>query len=325
MSFTKSPPAASAPPPPPPPPPPAQRARPMTAAQINPVATTVGKNGMPPQKLFFQSLQPPPPPPPPYHHHYRQYQQQQQQHRLLQECHAAPVATAVDASCGGGAPAFIGASVQRGQQEGVFVQLGQRQRRQQQQRQGTEESPFIQAAVDGDLSAVEACLPNGIVINTSSKTPKGGRFGSTALGKAAGNGHIPIVKILLVKGADVNARRNDDESALHVAAINGYDGVVSILLENAANKDGGVASPVMASDAEGEDDPNLSWLRGWKVPKKGGEDLVWSKGSSRLLEVGVGGGHGNKEPLDVATSPLDLEMEGLFRSVVSFLRRPVQG
>lgn len=58
--------------------------------------------------------------------------------------------------------------------------------------------------------------------------------GNTALHLAAKNGYIKIVKTLLENGAGVNAQNHDGETPLHWAADNDHTEVVKVLLENGA-------------------------------------------------------------------------------------------
>jgi ankyrin repeat protein len=44
-----------------------------------------------------------------------------------------------------------------------------------------------------------------------------------------------VVRLLLEKGANINALNTVDENALHAAACNGKGNVVSLLLENGAD------------------------------------------------------------------------------------------
>jgi ankyrin repeat protein len=55
------------------------------------------------------------------------------------------------------------------------------------------------------------------------------------------NGHEDIVRLLIEKGADVNARVDAYEPALQVAAANGHENIVRLLLEKGAyvNADAG--------------------------------------------------------------------------------------
>jgi ankyrin repeat protein len=52
---------------------------------------------------------------------------------------------------------------------------------------------------------------------------------------ASANGHANVVRLLLKKGATINALNTADETALHAAARNGKGNVVSLLLENGAD------------------------------------------------------------------------------------------
>ena len=51
---------------------------------------------------------------------------------------------------------------------------------------------------------------------------------------AASNGHTDIVKALLDKGADVNARGNKGSTALMFAAYNGHTDIVKSLIDKGA-------------------------------------------------------------------------------------------
>jgi ankyrin repeat protein len=61
-----------------------------------------------------------------------------------------------------------------------------------------------------------------------------GNDGRTALLRAASEGQLSAVEILLHIGADVN-QSNDGESAIHLAASGGYDTVVGALIQAKAN------------------------------------------------------------------------------------------
>ena len=114
---------------------------------------------------------------------------------------------------------------------------------------------YFQAAREGDLKTVEARLAEGVPINQRSSN------GDTALMHAAANGQIEIVKFLIEKGADVNARMtafrlkdghckkatdgfyyeyeikktNDGRTALFLAVENGHTEVAEILIANGAD------------------------------------------------------------------------------------------
>ncbi|KAI9888491.1 MAG: hypothetical protein M1814_006882 [Vezdaea aestivalis] len=57
----------------------------------------------------------------------------------------------------------------------------------------------------------------------------------TALHLAAENGHEAVVKLLLEKGADAEAKDEYESTALHRAAENGHEAVVKLLLEKGAD------------------------------------------------------------------------------------------
>lgn len=59
----------------------------------------------------------------------------------------------------------------------------------------------------------------------------------TALHQAAYNGQLPIVKILVNAGADVNAKTNTNTTPLHLAAIKNHEKVIKYLIKSYANVD----------------------------------------------------------------------------------------
>ncbi|RPB22045.1 ankyrin, partial [Terfezia boudieri ATCC MYA-4762] len=56
----------------------------------------------------------------------------------------------------------------------------------------------------------------------------------TALHIAAKKGHLEVVKVLLDKGATINAMTHVNRTALHMAAENGHLEVVKVLLDKGA-------------------------------------------------------------------------------------------
>ena len=59
----------------------------------------------------------------------------------------------------------------------------------------------------------------------------------TALHQAAYNGQLPMVKILVNAGADVNAKTNTNTTPLHLAAIKNHEKVIKYLIKSYANVD----------------------------------------------------------------------------------------
>ena len=91
---------------------------------------------------------------------------------------------------------------------------------------------FVIAIERGNLADVRALVEAG----NSADTPiEYGENKTTPLLKAAWNGRRDIVKYLLSKGAAVNGRDSDGQSALQEAAVRGFDDVVEVLLQAGAD------------------------------------------------------------------------------------------
>jgi ankyrin repeat protein len=74
---------------------------------------------------------------------------------------------------------------------------------------------------------VKLLLEKGADVNAQ------GGYGN-ALQAASVGGHEGIMKLLLEKGADVNAQGGSYGNALQVASTEGHDAIVKLLLENGA-------------------------------------------------------------------------------------------
>jgi ankyrin repeat protein len=81
----------------------------------------------------------------------------------------------------------------------------------------------------GSLADVERLIGKGADVNAR------GDNNESALLLAAENGHSAVVELLTANGADVNAMNDKDETALHLAAANGYMAVAELLVANGAN------------------------------------------------------------------------------------------
>ena len=104
---------------------------------------------------------------------------------------------------------------------------------------------IFEAAYIGDLNAMKQYLADGADVNARDPL-----YGSTLLSTAALMGHSKIVTLLLEKGADVNARSQDEGTPLHAAAFLGRVDPAKILLKHGAdttarNRDG--ATPLDAA------------------------------------------------------------------------------
>ena len=89
---------------------------------------------------------------------------------------------------------------------------------------------LICAAEGGHEAVVRLLLEKGANVNAKEDN------GETALHEAAWGGHEAVVQLLLEKGANVNAKENNREkTALHPAAMRGHEVVVQLLLEKGAD------------------------------------------------------------------------------------------
>ncbi len=91
-------------------------------------------------------------------------------------------------------------------------------------------SPLLSAAYEGDTKEMERLIAEGADVNEASY---GGRI--TALHWAAEKGHAGAVRLLIEKGADVNASNSSGYTALDWAALNGHAKIVRLLLEKGAD------------------------------------------------------------------------------------------
>ena len=99
--------------------------------------------------------------------------------------------------------------------------------------------PLHEAAGRGDTAKVQLLLDKGADINAKDSN------GETALMEAADNGHLEVVKQLLAKGADVNAKSSYGYTALLYAADQGHTECVGLLLDGGANINVQSSAPVI--------------------------------------------------------------------------------
>ena len=92
---------------------------------------------------------------------------------------------------------------------------------------------LIEVVLSNDLSALKSLLDGGADVNLTDVNAQD-RAGETALMKAAFNGHVSIVEMLLAGNADLELKNNDGETALTLAESIGQIRVVE-LLEGAAS------------------------------------------------------------------------------------------
>ncbi|MFW6202775.1 MAG: ankyrin repeat domain-containing protein [Marinilabilia sp.] len=108
---------------------------------------------------------------------------------------------------------------------------------------------FHEAAMTGNIDAVNAYIKNGSDIEVTNKD------GHTPLMLAAYNGHSDIVEKLLKKGADINKTDNKNLTSLHFAASGPFPETVKLLLQHGADvnaiDDIEGFTPLMYAAAEG--------------------------------------------------------------------------
>jgi len=90
-----------------------------------------------------------------------------------------------------------------------------------------EEKLLFEAAYRGELEIVETAL---ILADVNAKA----EYGDTALNKAASEGHLEVVKLLIERGADVNNKGGADLTPIMNAATGGHIKVVEFLISKGA-------------------------------------------------------------------------------------------
>ena len=103
----------------------------------------------------------------------------------------------------------------------------------------------------GDLTRVEEALNQGVKVDLCNKN------GCTLLMLAAGTGNTAIGKLLIERGADINARTtfpqsSSQSSPLSIAAISGKPSFIKVLLERGAS--------LNASPYSGTFESYVDWL-----------------------------------------------------------------
>ena len=95
---------------------------------------------------------------------------------------------------------------------------------------GVLEDRLINEAINGDVDVVRALLEKGANVNAKDSD------GETALMKAAYYGYADVVRVLIEKGASADAKNRLGETALQLARLKNRADIVD-LLQNALQKD----------------------------------------------------------------------------------------
>ena len=163
------------------------------------------------------------------------------------------------------------------------------------------QSSFVTYAQDGDLDVVRLFVEAGLDVNVQPYSSssiyhiigqedveqldnlgarvlpqEGDEFNDTALMKAAGQGHIEVVRFLVEQGADLNIRNQQGQNALMFAAAGGHLAVVLLLIDSRAN-----ARTLLGFYSYGYDPDTYSYEYGPDTP------LMWAAYGGHLEVVQV--------------------------------------
>lgn len=140
--------------------------------------------------------------------------------------------------------------------------------------------PLIFAAGEGDVDEVTRLLDQGVDIMQRSKD------GETAVHVAAIKGHIPTLKLLIARGADVDARTPKGSTLYMTPAMwalyHGHAEFVRLLLQAGANPaaadENGKTLLTMAKEAQ---QPKIAEMLEVAVMSKNAESLARSLGADK--------------------------------------------
>ena len=133
---------------------------------------------------------------------------------------------------------------------------------------------LVDSALNGDLAKIKQLVEQqGVDVNAQYSST-----GGTALMYASLRGHLEIVKYLISKGADVNAKNDDGWTALMYASLRGHLEIVKYLISKGADinakNDNGLTALMAASGDKGKLEIIKALVEG-----KGGLLSVFSKGA----------------------------------------------
>jgi ankyrin repeat protein len=87
-----------------------------------------------------------------------------------------------------------------------------------------QEGSLLIAAAKGDTKTVKDLLDKGVNVNTRDSNGN-----TTPLGHAVWGGHVDTARLLIERGADVNAKTNEGHSVLTFATMQKHDDLAEIL------------------------------------------------------------------------------------------------
>jgi ankyrin repeat protein len=161
--------------------------------------------------------------------------------------------------------------------------------------QGDGGAALIEAAARGDLAAVRRALDAGAPVNATANARGGsgrGR-GRNAVLAATQGGHVEVARLLIERGADVNAQDEIDDSAFLLAGARGHTGIVRAALPRAdptrLNRYGGTA--LIPACHYGHVD-TVRVLLEWRGPNRIDVNHVNRLGWTALLEAVILGDGG---------------------------------
>lgn len=160
--------------------------------------------------------------------------------------------------------------------------------------QGDGGAALIEAAARGDLAAVRRALDAGASVNATAGARDGGSGrGRNAVLAATQGGHVEVARLLIERGADVNAQDEIDDSAFLLAGARGHTGIVRAALPTAdpkrLNRYGGTA--LIPACHYGHVD-TVRVLLEWRGPNRIDVNHVNRLGWTALLEAVILGDGG---------------------------------